>query len=228
MILQANSVTTFEKVGDFKLEKTGAAEFGILPSLYEDNPMETATGKIDFNASLGLKKGQLDGEITIENGISFLDRVKDWLVHNWVKALSLLAAVILFCGYAFKRKLPKKLESRPLIEGSPQRPGIKKTTAHGTIHKNMSTYILPFVSQRAKIKFCTTPSRTLEVKAAGHGSMWINNYTKFAGKNEYTFKGQMIEKEEGKKIKKPHINAGDVITYKTKDYLYSCYLNRKN
>ena len=232
-LLEEPKITTKEKLGDFRIEKTEEiGKYFVYPTLKDNDPMETATGKIDiivsggFTQGLSAAQGEIEDSFQINNEIGFLERVKDWLSKYWKQLLGFLTFLFLLFGYIppFKKYLPKKIKKRPLIECRAEKIGMKDTEAHGKYQKSILSTLIPYKAETGFVTFSPSPhKKTALLKGAGGHGMYVMNVKSFAGKDEFAFNGMAIE--EGRK--KPYrISGGSTISLKTQEYLYTCYLNR--
>ena len=145
-------------------------------------------------------------------------------IHGGIAGI--LIGLILILGYIppFKKYLPKKIKKRPLIECSAQKIGLKDQENHGSYKKNMLSTFIPYKPETGRITF--SPSghkKSISVKAAGKGAMFVTNTRTYAGKTEVTFNGTSIEEGRTKPLR---ISGNSTISLSTTEYIYTCYLNR--
>lgn len=232
-LLGIPEVTTKDDLGAFRVEKTDEiGKYLVYPTLKDDDPMKTATGTINmtvsgaFTQGLSAAQGELKDDFQINNEISFLERIKDWLEKYWLQLLIFLILLILFLGYIppFKKYLPRKIKKRPWIECSAERIGMKDTEAHGTYKRSLLSTLIPYKAETGFVIFSPSPyKKKALLKAAGGNGMYVTNARSFAGKDEFSFNGMAIE--EGR-TKPYRISGGSTISLRTPEYLYTCYLNR--
>ena len=232
-LLDVPEITTTSELGTFKVEKTEEiGKYLVYPVLKDNDPMKTATGTIDivvsggFTQGLSAAQGELKDTFQINDEISFIERIKDWLSKYWPQLLRFLIFLFLFLGYIppFKKYLPRKIKKRPLIECSAERIGMRDTESHGKFKRSLVSTLIPYKAETGFVTFSPSPhKKTAQLKAAGGNGMYVTNARSFAGKEEFSFNGMSIE--EGR-TKPYRISGGSTISLRTPEYLYTCYLNR--
>ena len=232
-LLGIPEIITKDDLGEFKVERTEEiGKYLVYPTLKDNDPMKTATGTIDvavsgtFTQGLSAAQGELEDTFQINNGISFIERVTDWLRKYWPQLLGFLIFLFLFLGYIppFKKYLPRKIKKRPLIECSAERIGMRDTESHGKYKRSLLSTLIPYKAETGFVTFSPSPhKKTAQLKAAGGNGMYVTNARSFAGKEEFSFNGMSIE--EGR-VKPYRISGGSTISLRTPEYLYTCYLNR--
>lgn len=232
-LLENITVSTTADLGAFRIEKADQiGVFNVYPSLKDDNPMITATGKIPIKIEGTVKQGlstaigKAEDEFDISDSISAFDRFKDWLKDNWLKLTICILLLLLILGYIppFKKYLPKKLKKRPFIDCRANKVGVHNTQSHGKYKKNLSSTLIPYKAETGLVVFSPSPhKKTAKLRAAGGSGIYITNTKAFAGKPEFTFNGMAIE--EGK-TKPCRISSGSTISLQTTNFTYTCYLNR--
>ncbi len=232
-LLGIPEITTKDDLGEFRIEKTNEiGKFLVYPTLKDNDPMKTSTGKIDvdvtasFTQGLSAAKGELEDTFQINNGIGFIERITDWLSKYWPQLLGFLIFLFLLLGYMppFKKYLPRKIKKRPLIECRAERIGMKDTESHGKYKRSLASTLIPYKAETGAVTFSPSPhKKTAYLKAAGGNGMYVTNARSFAGKEEFSFNGMSIEENRTKPYR---ISGGSTISLKTPEYLYTCYLNR--
>lgn len=232
-LLGIPEIKTKDDLGEFKIEKTDeTGKYLVYPTLKDNEPMKTATGKIDvvvsgtFTQGLSAARGELKDSFEINNGISFIDRIKDWLSKYWKQLIISLLLLFLILGYIppFKKYLSRKIKKTPLIECSAERIGMRDTESHGKYKRSLLSTLIPYKAETGFVTFSPSPyKKTAQLKAAGGNGMYVTNARSFAGKEEFSFNGMSIE--EGR-VKPYRISGGSTISLRTPEYLYTCYLNR--
>jgi len=232
-LLGIPDITTKDDLGEFKVERTEEiGKYLVYPTLKDNDPMKTATGTIDivvsgtFTQGLSAAQGELDDTFQINNGISFMERLTDWLSKYWPQLLGFLIFLFLLLGYVppFKKYLPRKIKKRPLIECSAERIGMRDTESHGKYKRSLVSTLIPYKAETGFVTFSPSPhKKSAQLKAAGGNGMYVTNARSFAGKEEFSFNGMTIE--EGR-TKPYRISGGSTISLRTPEYLYTCYLNR--
>ncbi len=232
-LLETVEVKVKDDLGEFRIEKSEEiGKFYIYPTLKDGDPIKTASGDIDITIKGGFvngmssAQGELEETIKISSSISGTDKFLEWLKRNLVLVCVSLVGLILLLGYIppFKKYLPKKLKKRPLIECSAQKIGLKDQENHGKYVKSIASTLIPYKPETGRITF--SPSghkKSVSVKAAGRGSMFITNTRNYAGKTEVTFNGTSIEEGRTKPLR---ISGNSTISLSTPEYIYTCYLSR--
>lgn len=232
-LLETVDVKAKGDMGDFRIEKSEeVGKFYIYPTLKDGDPIKTASGDIEitikggFVNGLSSAQGELEETLRISSSISGTDKLIEWIKRNIVLLSISLIGLILILGYVppFKKYLPKKIKKRPLIECSAQKIGLKDQENHGKYVKSLASTLIPYKPETGRITF--SPSghkKSISVKAAGKGSMYITNTRNYAGKTEVTFNGTSIEEGRTKPLR---ISGNSTISLSTPEYIYTCYLNR--
>lgn len=232
-LLETVEVITKDDLGEFRIEKSEEiGKFYIYPTLKDGDPIKTASGDIDirikggFVNGLSSAQGELETTLKISSSISGADKFIEFIKRNIVLISVSLIGLILILGYIppFKKYLPKKIKKRPLIECSAQKIGLKDQENHGSYKKNMLSTFIPYKPETGRITF--SPSghkKSISVKAAGKGAMFVTNTRTYAGKTEVTFNGTSIEEGRTKPLR---ISGNSTISLSTTEYIYTCYLNR--
>ncbi len=232
-LLETVDVKAKGDMGDFRIEKSEeVGKFYIYPTLKDGDPIKTASGDIKitikggFVNGLSSAQGELEETLRISSSISGTDKLLEWIKRNIVLLSISLIGLILILGYVppFKKYLPKKIKKRPLIECSAQKIGLKDQENHGKYVKSLASTLIPYKPETGRITF--SPSghkKSISVKAAGKGSMYITNTRNYAGKTEVTFNGTSIEEGRTKPLR---ISGNSTISLSTPEYIYTCYLNR--
>ena len=123
----------------------------------------------------------------------------------------------------FKKRFPRKMKSRPSIECTAEKIGIRDSIVKGNFEKNKLSVFLPYKAEVGRLTFSPAPvKKTARVKAAGGGSMMILNTSTFAGKEDTTFNGMSIPDNY-----KGHyrISASTIIVVATPEFTYTCIPN---
>lgn len=231
-LLGIPQITTKAALDPFRVERTDEiGKYLVYPVMKNNDPMQTATGTIDvhvegsFVHGLSSAEGSVDDSFRINTDITDWARFLSWLSRNWLWLSIVLFVVIWLFGYipGVKKYLPRQLKKSPEIRCKSLKPGIKSKNAKGKLRRNFLSTILPYKSQTGKITFAPSPNKkSIEVRAAGGSRMLITNVKSFAGKNQFTFDGSSIDKEQSKPYP---ISGSSNITYKTEGFEYSCYLS---
>lgn len=232
-LLEIPEITTTADVGKFKIEKCQEiGMFKLYPTLKDNDPMKTDDGIVPISVKGGLKQGlsSAQGEKTdaveIDNTITTMDRIADWLRENWLKLLLWLLLLLLVLGYVppFKKYLPRKLKKRPIIECSAEKIGVKDKEVHGKYKRKILTTLIPYKAETGFVVFSPSPyKKTAQLRAAGGNGIYVTNMKMFAGKEEISFNGMSID---AGRIKPYRISSGSTISLRTAEYTYTCYLNR--
>lgn len=175
--------------------------------------------------------GSGEGTAQIEDTRNFFEKYWDRLVFSFI----VLLILVLLLGYVpgIKHYLPKGLKKKPKIQ-SVDKKGKMEDAGNGKIIKNTMSLILPYVAQKATIKYLpvgVSGGSPVEVQAVKGKKMKIMNLDRFRGKNYIAFDGNEIE-EEQKEYK--NLRRGSEITFKEYESsgkqkvvkTYSCWLNQ--
>ncbi len=232
-LLGTPKITTKEDLGEFKVERTEEiGKYLVYPTLKENDPMKTATGTIEvmvsgaFTQGLSAAQGELKDTFQINDGISFIERLTDWLSKYWPQLLEFLIFLFLLLGYIppFKKYLPRKIKKRPLIDCSAQKVGMKDTVSHGSYKRSLLSTLIPYKAETGSVIFTPPPRKSAQLKSAGGNGIYVTNVRSFAGKEEFTFNGISIQAD--RTTPQRIGGAASTISRSTPDYLYTCYLNR--
>lgn len=145
-----------------------------------------------------LNEARFDTSVAIADDISFLDRLTNWFVTvGWIWLL-IAIILLLFAGYVFQKRFPKKLKARPVISFRPKQLGAKPGQFSGKFVRNRASTLVPFGAHTGTISY--VPSGTsgfmpLKVKAAGRGRFQIVNWKKIAEKENVAFNGEPLTKQ---------------------------------
>ncbi len=234
-LLGIPKITTTSDLGEFRVERTDEiGKFKVYPTLKENDPMKTSGGIIpvtveaSFKQGLSSAKGKLEDSFEIDNSITFLERVTDWLKENWLKLTIWSLIIFLILGYIppFKKYFSKRMVKAPRIDCDPSGLIGKPMVAHGKFKKNLMSTIIPYKAQTGTIQFSASPyKKSAQVRAAGGSGVYVTNMKMFAGKSQFTFNGMAID--EGR-LKPYRINANSTINYAPPggEFTYTCYLNQ--
>lgn len=151
---------------------------------------------------------------------------RSWFEKNRDLIITLIIIAILFfivLGYMpfVKHYLPKSLKKKPYIKCVPSELGADRKDREGLVEKNLASTIIPYVSQKGKIKYVprgVTGAPALAVKAIKGRRMSITNIKAFANKDYITFDGTTIQKD----INKFETGAGVCIKVNRNGWTYTC------
>lgn len=225
-------VTTTSDLGEFRVERTEEiGKYKVYPTLKDNDPMKTEGGTIPIEVEGGFKQGissaqgELSDTFKVEDTITFMQRAADWLKENWLKLTISLAILALVLGYIppFKKYLPRKIKNRPVIKCRALKFGVHDIEAKGTYRINLPSTLIPYKAETGSITFTPAPRKVARLKASSRGRMTVTNTRSFAGKNDITFDGVSVQKDETKSI---HINKSSILSSKTDEYQYTCYLSQ--
>lgn len=228
-------ITCYYELGEFKVDKTSEiGKYNIYISEYEDDPMQTSYGDIEITVDghyvqeLSTAQGSITKRFTIENNITFLDRLLDiWEKH---KTLIIISAAILalIISYLVKKKLPKNISKRiTYTQESTQSFDAKDIIKNGSYHKDLMSIIVPIVPETGTITFA--PGTTAKIKAAGGGMVQIVNIAALASSTtkKIRINGQPLPKD---KNQQKHYRVGISSipwTVETAQYKYKCDVTKK-
>ena len=232
-LLGIPSITTKADVGEFRIEQTETiGTYHVYPTLKDGDPLETHGGTIDmlvegsFVEGSSSAEGSLEDSFELTDGISSMDRLKDWLAKNGLKLAIGLGIFFIFLGYVppFKKYLPRKLKKRPYIDCRAEKIGVRDREAHGVYKRNLASTLIPYKAETGSVTFSPSPYRKVAMlKATKSKGINVTNVKAFAGKDNITFNGMSIEEN---RVKPYRINANSTISLKSPEYNYTCYLNR--
>ena len=214
---------------EFAIEKTDEIGIYHIYPKFTDK-LEHKEYPDDYKIELSLKQrngnelwlGEAEETVHISDSRSWFDKNRDLVVRAIIGS----GILAFFLGYVpgIKKYLPKKLKSKPRVEGKPKARGVRPIEGWGKLTKNRLTTCLPYVREKGTIR-CLPKGRsgaTLKVRAAGGGKMDLMNVKEFAGKDKVLFNGIMIPKD----TKKKQITAGTEVKAVFTEMTYSCILNK--
>ncbi len=170
-------------------------------------------------------QGEGDGTIKMVDNRSWFELHYDEIL----KAIAIGIAGFILFGYLpiFKKYLPKDLKRRPVIKGSPTKPGMRDVESHGSYSKSTLSTLIPYKAETGTIKFMPRGvpggGTAMKVKAAGSRRMKIVNFKSYAGKENITFNGQPIPSAASKP---PVYTSGVIIKVTTPGMDYTCVPKR--
>ena len=212
-------------------EKPG--EVFVLPKAPGADVYAADTGEIPVSIQAShvydeqLSKTSYSTTVQITNDISFFDRLVNWfLTVGWKWLLALLVLIVL-AGYVFRKRLPRKMKNRPLVEFRPKRYGTRPTQSSGRVTRNRGSSFVPYAAQTATIRYIpvgTVPGVVpFKVKAAGGGRMHIANWKDIAKKGNVAIDGELLTKES---TRAPLLRGTSTVTVHTKDGNFTCSLDQ--
>lgn len=215
------------KIDNLMIEKTDQ------PGIFKIHPVvsKTSTGtytdcdyKVVYQQKVGAEKWSGETSETLK-----LNDTRTWWERNWdlcVKLMILAIILAILAGYLpfIKNYLPKSLKANPTIHCTPDDFGIEERTRKGTVHKSIPSTVIPYVSQTAMIDFVPNTVSgipKLHIKAIKRRRILVTNINSFAGKDNITFNGSVVEPE----TKKFETNAALVTSVVKNGWTYYCALN---
>ena len=215
------------KIDNLMIEKTDQ------PGIFRIHPVvsKTSTGtytdcdyKVVYQQKVGAEKWSGETSETLK-----LNDTRTWWERNWdlcVKLIILAIILAILAGYLpfIKNYLPKSLKANPTIHCTPDDFGIEERTRKGTVHKSIPSTVIPYVSQTAMIDFVPNTVSgipKLHIKAIKRRRILVTNINSFAGKDNITFNGSIVEPE----TKKFETNAALVTSVVKNGWTYYCALN---
>lgn len=221
----------FSEYGDFEVEKSKTpGVYYLYPRLSTSSMSSSIYGDYSYFLSYEDKHGEStwsgksSGTVSVNDTRTWLERYTQ-LIIKWF----IIAAIVLFIlGYIppFKKYLPKKLKSKPVIDCAPKGAGGKPMTARGKFTKKSITTLIPYKSEEGSIKI-SPPGLAgipvMQVKAAGGNMMYLLNTKAYAGKTNITFNGTEIVDGTTKPM---HLGAGSMIIIETPVMTYTCIPNQ--
>lgn len=206
------TVTDFPEfeLGEFRVEKSAETGlFNLYPALAEGKPAYTTYANCNYRLEYGGKHGNETWSGNMEDTLVLHD-TRPWLIRHLQEIIKwgILALIVLFIlGYIppVKKYLPRRLKKRPLIDCSPNRPGIHGMVAKGQYKKSFLPTLIPYKAEKGTLKFVppgVSGIASLKIRGGPGKSMYITNVKDYAGKDHITFDGVPVEAGKNKPIRK--------------------------
>lgn len=226
------TVTSTEPGLDFEIsvgEEPGAVF--LVPRAPGGDIYEAATGEIPVSIEAShvydeqLNESQYDTTLTITDDISFWDRAVDWFAKTGWKWLLALIVLIWVLGYVFRRRLPKKMRQRPLVDYRPKALGGRRAQFDAKFERNRGGLLIPYAPETGTIK---PPSAmrgmpALKIKAVGGGRFDVTNWKSVAANGRVSFDGEQLTKET---TKVRSLRGSSVVTVASPEGSYDMQLNQ--
>lgn len=199
----------------------------LLPNgVPTDGEYGNRTYRISCSQQVGSETwaGESEGILQMSDGRNWFERNRQ-LVFKLAVLLLILAVVAGYLPF-IKHYLPRSLKKRPYIKCISSELGSDRKYRSGTLEKNLLSTIIPYVSQKGKIKYVpkgVTGCPALDVRAIKHHRMSLMNVKAFAGKDYIAFDGETIKKD----VKKFETGAGVTIRVKRGEWTYICNPNQE-
>lgn len=192
----------------------------------EGNKLPISTGDYPINVRVTYSD-EFGRELASSDSIKIAVKPYDKIFELLILLAILLAILFIVLGYLpfIKHYLPKSLKSKPYIKCVPNEPGEKRRDRKGSYEKSLLSTIIPYVSQKGKIKFVppgVTGAPAMEVKAIKGRRMTITNIKAYAEKKNITFDGEYIRKDTRR------FDTGASVNIKVKkgEWTYVCIPNQ--
>ena len=208
-------------------------EVFLLPKAPNRDIYAAATGEIPVHISAShiydeqLSTADYSTTVQITDDLSFFDRLTHWFMTVGWKWLIALFLLIILVGYIFRKRLPRKLKNRPLVEFKPKRYGTRPTQSSGRVTKNRGSSFVPYAAQTGVIRYIPVGTVSgvvpFRVKAAGGGRMHILNWKDVAKKGNVAIDGELLTADS---TRAPLLRGTSTITVHTKDGNYTCSLDQ--
>lgn len=193
----------------------------LTPHAPNGDVYQADTGRIPFTLTGShVYDGQLNtvkysSATAVDDDLPWSQRAAHWLATTgWKIALGLLA-LLLLCGYVFKRRFSKKIKRSPRIVGTPNSMGRASEEARGKFTVTPGRKLLPFVPDTATLRF-TPPGvagfRTMKLKAGPSKTMLLENFRQLAEKANVEVNGMAINAESRRP---PRLSPSTPITART-------------
>lgn len=203
----------------------------LVPRAPDGDVYTAATGTIPITVEASHVYDEQLNETTFDTAINVTDDLTLWdrLVH-WFKDvgwwLFLIIFAIIWClGYVFRRRLPKKLRQRPLVDYRPKALGGKRAQFDARFEKNRGRLFIPYTAETGTIR---PPASVrgipgLKIKAVGGGRFEVKNWTSLARSGRVSFDGELLTKTTEKV--RP-LRGSSNITVTTAEGSYDMQLNQ--
>ena len=189
--------------------------FDLYPALIKGDPFTTPTGELPLTLSVKMvyeeqtSLGDYSGTITINDDISQLDRILNWIERNGLKALLAIILLITLLGYVpgIKKYLPSRWKKRGhtyKVLGVPKRRG-EDFTQKWKVKIDLATSLIPYRAEKGSIQISVPqdPPRgmpaKLNVKAGEGGFVYITNIKSFPIRDSFKIEDNIIDSSRIKK-----------------------------
>jgi hypothetical protein len=153
--------------------------------------------------------------VMVHDDIPWTQRLAHWFATTGWKIAVALLALILLCGYVFKRRFSKKVKRSPRIFGTSNTIGRANEEARGKFTVTAGRKLLPFVSDTATLRY-TPPGvvgfKTMKLKAGPSKSMVLENWRQLAEKSNVEINGMELNDETRRA---PRLSPSTPITART-------------
>lgn len=229
--LESFTVTSEENL-DFEVaigDEPGS--FYVLPRAPDGDVYAAATGEVPFTVEVShvydeqLHEISVNSTLSIEDDISFMDRLTHWFFDVGWKYLLALLVLIILAGYVFRRRLPRNLKNRPMVHIRPKTLSGRPEQDSGRVQRHFARKLLPYLAETGTIKYMPSMAPggfpPLKVKAAGGRRMTVTNWQAVANGENVSFNGERLTKDTPKA---PVISANTEIKADAEDAMYTTTL----
>jgi hypothetical protein len=232
--LQAENVTVTSPTNIVFVPSIGdeIGEILLLPTAPDGDIYAAATGEVPYSVSI--QHDMADASATteetfdtqIEDDLSALDRLRNWLATVGWKLLLLLLALLLLLGYVFKPRFSRRIKARPTITGSPRGLGRPPEPGRGAFRKNTARKFLPFVADKATLTYVPAAARgsfrPMRLKAQRGGGIALLNAREIGKRGNVSINGTDLTEDMSRA---PQLSAGSIISATTADTTYEMTLS---
>lgn len=207
-------------------------EIFLLPRPPGGDVYAANTGEIPFTiTAVHTFEGQmitasLSSSTTVEDDLSTLDRLLNWLATVGWKLLLLLLALLVLLGYVFKPRFSRRIKERPTITGSPKGLGRPPEPGKGSFRKNAFRKFMPFVADKATLVYVPAAARgsfrPMKLRALRGRGIAVLNAREIGKRGNVSINGTDLT--EGTSTP-PRLSPSSIIAATTADTTYEMTLN---
>lgn len=178
----------------------------VLPYVPKGDVYAAATGDIPVTIAAShvydeqLNEATFETTVTVNDDLSFWDRAVNWFTAVGFMWLLGLLFVLLLLGYVVRRRLPKNLKQRPLVDYRPKALGGKRAQFDARVERNRLKMFIPYTAETGSIRPPTSVRGipALKIKAVGGGRFEATNWKQLAQSGRVSFDGEQLTKETTK------------------------------
>ena len=222
--ISLESVKRDFKIDNPRIEKgEEIGQFKVYPVLPDGKPSSgeytDCNYTFEYGQIVGIEswRGILNDTLKISDVRPWWQKHPDWIIKGGIA----FGVFLLLIGYIFKRRLPKNLKRHPKVNASPKVPGLgAPPKGEGKVEKNAITVILPFIAERATIRYVpkmVSGATPLKVRATGGQTMKITNASSFPKNSSTKIGSQPVSAKKGERVP-----GGISIHYENKEWKFSC------
>lgn len=178
----------------------------LIPRAPGGDVYEAATGEIPVTVAAShvydeqLNESSFDTSVTVIDDLSMWERAAHWFATAGWKWLIALIALVWILGYFIRRRLPKKLKQRPLVDYRPKALGGKRAQFDARFERNRGRLLIPYTAETGTIRppAAVRGVPALKIKAVGGGRFEVTNWKSLAANGRVSFDGEPLTKETTK------------------------------